>query len=259
MSKTVATNRFNEPADKAEIIEITESSKIPLTDAYGYWLWRDRLWQHEHQPRSKDIVHASSIGYCTRKTVIEMCGLSDDCMEDWVPTLRIFENGQSFHTRIQRALYELGVVYDMEKFVINKEYMAGGSIDGKYKHRGEEEIVEFKSINTFSFGKSELPLKQHKMQACVYMLCEGIWRTRFFYEDKNTQKVKEIVYKMDDKMLEKTLERTVKIWKYVKAVQEAQRLEQDVVNSMLPIATCITPSDSTASYCLMREACFEYL
>jgi hypothetical protein len=252
-------NRFSEPADKAELIEIAKTSKNPVTDLYNYWLWRSRLWEQDNKPRSTDYIHASAIGYCTRKTALEMCDLLDYSMEDWVDLLRIFECGQGLHNRVQRALGELGVVYDMEKMTINAEYRIGGSIDGKYKHRGEEEIFEIKSINTFSFSRSELPLKQHKMQACVYMLSEEIWKTRFFYEDKNTQKVKEIIYPMDDAVLEKTLERSVKLWKHIETIREAKKAGHDIVNTMLPIATCITPSEATAQNCTAREGCFEYL
>ena len=130
---------------RSVVADIVDKNKTPIADLYGEWLWWDNELEKSSHPRDKDIVHASSLGYCARATVLEMTG-SPHQKAAVLPTYRIFENGHSFHDRMQRALIELGVLYDAELKVGNDKYRIGGAIDGKMKVQGIEQLVEFKYL-----------------------------------------------------------------------------------------------------------------
>lgn len=237
-----------------EIATIIAKSDHPLADIYDEWLWADRQWEKAEGVRSTAYFHASEIPQCMRATILKTA-LPVPRSQGFMKSLRIFNNGKFLHHRIQGALKEAGILRSAEMEVVCEKYRIGGSIDGIVDVGFGDEILELKSINMFSFKKA-LPLEQHKMQATVYMHCSGIWRTRFFYECKNTQEIKEIPYEIEDEMHRKMLERSLILRKYVKNIKGMPLKD---VAPLLPPAKCVLPSQPEAARCEMRKICFGYI
>jgi len=235
----------------------------PVSAIYDAVMWNRRLEEIASGKRTNSYLHASSLPYCMRGTVLSHLGIVFLNPDKMRKILRIFDNGHAFHERLQGSLKKAGVLYDDELFVCNDDYRIGGSIDGKVEVGFGEEILELKSINSFPFSKSELPLEKHKEQASVYMFCTGIYRTRFLYESKNDQEHKEIVYRLDEDVLARVLSKSVVTWRYINACIDAigdspRSIDSasDKISDLLPIRTCITKNQKEASNCLHCDACF---
>lgn len=244
-----------------ELIEKIKQQRLrnPLESVYGEVLWAKREAERKNGKRSKAFLHASDFPYCMRACAISHLDMITDAQrkemkKKFLKTLRLFDNGTFFHERMQTAFKQAGIIRDAEKKVVSDEFRIGGSMDGIIDVGYGDEILELKSINSFVKAKKDLPFEEHKMQATTYMFCEEIYRTRFYYEDKNTQSPVEIVYELDDAMLTKTLQRSQLIWKYIERVLEADDAKGKA--KALPPAKCILPSQPEAKNCLVSSACF---
>lgn len=69
-------------------------------------------------------------------------------------------------------------------------------------HLSWDEVLELKSINDRGFQNVVEfgPKTDHKWQATAYMLATGMTATRFVYENKNTNSVKEYLFELDETM-----------------------------------------------------------
>ena len=225
-----------------------------LEKAYDDYLWEKRIGEQAERKEGikGEVVHASEIPYCMRAIVLGMLGLSEWDRKQLKSVLRIFENGKYFHDRMQDALKAKGVLTRCEEFVYNEKFGIGGSIDGVALLSGMDHIAEFKSMNSWGYGKNELPLDQHKMQASIYMFCSGIYKTRFMYENKDNQGITEVTYALEEEMLEAAIRRAREAWWWF-------RKTTDVSHPVLPPMECLLKSDSKAKRCLTRKGCFNHV
>lgn len=116
---------------------------------------------------------------------------------------RIFNNGTAAHELYGRYIKNSGVEIEIEKPIINYEYRYKGFIDGVINTK-DKYILEFKTMNHFSFSKLKEPLISHIKQINIYQneeKCDGI----VVYINSNTQEIKEFFVKYNKKDIEETL------------------------------------------------------
>lgn len=63
-------------------------------------------------------------------------------------------------------------------------------------------IFDYKSMNPFDFKKLEKPKSEHITQIQIYMYLSGLKYSKFIYEDKSNQAVKEFLVERDDNLLQ---------------------------------------------------------
>jgi hypothetical protein len=63
-------------------------------------------------------------------------------------------------------------------------------------------ILDYKSMNPFDFKKLDKPKSEHITQIQIYMYLSGLKYSKFIYEDKSNQSVKEFLVERDDNLLQ---------------------------------------------------------
>lgn len=86
-------------------------------------------------------------------------------------TLRIFNNGDHVHIRLQTYLEEMGMLICDELPLINEEYNIQGHTDGFLDLGDEIAILEIKSINDNQFQQLKDAKPEHKQQGLTYVFC----------------------------------------------------------------------------------------
>lgn len=235
---------------------LAQKPEEPLIGIYEIYLDLKEMQERENGVRSKEYLHASRIGGCLRSVVLEHLGYAKEGRKESAPKRRIFDNGHSFHDRMKNAFRMSGVLLEEEGEAVHPGFRVGGKWDGKIDVGHGIEILELKSANQWTFGKKkELPLESHKLQVSTYMYVEEIYRTRFYYECKNTNVPFETVYEFEESMLEKALKRSMVAWRYIDAIVA----KGDILNTDFPTATCIMPNQDAAKRCDCKDACFKLL
>lgn len=121
--------------------------------------------------RAKNVNSPSQAGVCQRANFYARTGVKPDGTIE-PRTMRIFNNGDGVHDRLQSYLEQAGVCIMREVPVIDVEYNIQGHTDGYLKlSKIEVGILEIKSINSNGFQNLKAPKDEHKLQAMVYLYC----------------------------------------------------------------------------------------
>jgi CRISPR/Cas system-associated exonuclease Cas4 (RecB family) len=160
--------------------------------------------------------------------------------------LSIFENGHSFHNRMEHLFGKAGILIAPELPIKNAEMNISGRTDavvrnpnkGLYKDthlitlldfdnniifegpNNEVALVELKSINNKGFNKvnnDNHPKEEHIQQLQLYMFLSGIRQGVVFYENKDTQATAEFWIEYDEKLVEKLIAKIKNINTHVAA------------------------------------------
>ena len=211
---------FNKKASKPKVKEELPKTQLlaPLLDKY----LEDQQPDLEGGHRRGFVFHPSQItrDACPRKLQIEF--LTNAIGNNWIVGAkpidgrlrRIFDNGTMTHRRLQKYLKDMSAFPEYGVNLVQEEapifepiYRIGGHTDGIIEINGERFILEIKTINSYGFNKLKEPYAKHVDQAHLYMYCTGIKKALFFYEDKNTQKVKDFVVDFDPVIMSIILEK----------------------------------------------------
>jgi hypothetical protein len=138
--------------------------------------------------------------------------------------LRIFDNGNGVHRRLQRYLERIGILKQAEVRVENSEYEIKGHTDGIIEVGGKEGVLEIKSINSSGFFSLHEPKPEHLIQLNVYMFCLDIPRGCLLYECKDNQELKEFFLKADPKVLKRMLEKIKTVQRRIKDGQSGGKV-----------------------------------
>ena len=140
---------------------------------------------NNNKPRERKYLYASDIYGCQRKIAMQFKGnqKSFDAR-----TLRIFDNGNSTHERIEKYFLNAGMLIESEKVLPNfvDEIEVHGRLDLLLKIDNEKVIGEIKSIN---LRNVETPKREHKAQLMFYMHQLNIKKGLLIYESKQTQEL----------------------------------------------------------------------
>jgi len=117
--------------------------------------------------KARTSLYASDFGQCPRKVFYGMYPEVFPAEEIDARTARIFANGESVHTRLQKYLAdEERIEFESELNVPRDELDVHGRCDGTAFHEGRVFILEFKSINKMVVDEAK---SEHIGQIMWYM------------------------------------------------------------------------------------------
>lgn len=120
--------------------------------------------------RAINVNAPSCAGRCNRENYYSrMCTERDGGVDPRL--LRIFNNGDGVHERLQNYLSDMGLLIMDEVPLINDDLKIQGHTDGFLDLEEEIAILEIKSINDRGFTSLKDAKEEHKMQGLVYIFC----------------------------------------------------------------------------------------
>ena len=167
--------------------------------------------EHNREPRSK-VLSASEIASCARSLVYSLNETQKKPEEPRM--LRILDNGNYFHERIEHYVKELAKqnkikIVIMEERKMDTELNFTGKCDSVVQFQNvlavkdQDVLLEFKSCNTKKFQMLTQPLDEHIWQVHAYMLLFNVHKALIIYEDKNQHDVKEFLVERNEEMINK--------------------------------------------------------
>jgi CRISPR/Cas system-associated exonuclease Cas4 (RecB family) len=186
--------------------------------------------------------YPSSIGKCSREITYKMLGYPEEDIDPRV--LMVFENGHSFHERMENLFKEVGILVAPELPIRDPNLRISGRTDaviynphpdkdkqpkdlvtlkgfeGEVIYNGpnnEIALVELKSINNKGFNRvvSKGAKIDHKWQLMLYMYLSGIRQGLLYYENKDTQETYEVWVEYDQKVVDKLLNKIITVNQHV--------------------------------------------
>lgn len=183
---------------------------------------------------------ASAAGTCPRKRQFDYLGMPK--LRPSEKGMNIFANGDYMHIRHQAFGMVAGYINGAEVPVALPEYNLLGTMDGTLTNGNG---LELKSINTRGFSEVMTfgPKPDHVMQMHSYMLASGLQAFHVVYEDKNTQHLKEILVRRDEKI--------------INAVREELEALNKATNErrLIPMLQECLNSKGAYNWCDYREGC----
>ena len=140
--------------------------------------------------RQDSFIHISGASKCQRQLYYDLTIKKESDIEPRVR--RIFDNGNSVHQRLMRVLYQLEDIRVIASEVaIPENPNIRGTCDAMIAIENSNYVIDFKSINSSSFGYLDVPKIDHKIQLLLYMYFFGVERGIILYENKDNQELKE--------------------------------------------------------------------
>lgn len=206
--------------------------------------------KEEKQKENPDEIkfYPSSLGHCIRKNVYQMLGYIGKPHDG--QTLLIFENGNSFHTRMENLFKEMDILIAPELSLKSPEIYVSGRSDAIIKNINEFEpsgevvklvdpdnkvvyegdpnavmIVELKSIKGKNFD--ELPIKapkpDHMRQLQLYFYQTDLKYGYVYYESKDNQRTKAYYVERDEGIIQGVIDEIMETVDYVKRKELPER------------------------------------
>jgi len=176
--------------------EREEHSKLALQLASQLEQDLDHVMQARHASNTRDymVFHPSAVGKCLRKQVLQALVPSEGKEPFTSNTLRKFDNGHYYHSRLLEEMEEAGYVVKDELGLKNPEVNSGGHTDQLCLanipgYGGLMFLVEAKSMNSRSFedAKKNGISQDYKDQLMVYLHLTGLTVGIFVCENKDSQ------------------------------------------------------------------------
>jgi len=227
--------------------------EISLTKELDFWL--ETTYQEQiKKDRDKrfENLYPSSIASCPRKAVFSRLGIPVNTRPIKAKTQRIFDNGHSFHDRMQKYYLEMGLLHGTdesgkytEPHFVDTEHRISGYCDGIFHLGGKQYILELKSMRDDLFKKLDAPLPSHVIQGQLYVHEFDSDGVIFQYENKNTQEIKEFVLPRDASIIDATLEKADLVWECLESTSE------------FPCRACMSIADKNGFFCEFKGNCFD--
>ena len=201
-----------------------------LTKIYDDWILKKTKENNEKRKEYDPTwFHCSSVS--TYRCALELFWQVKANASTVFPlnVLKIFEMGNSVHTRIQTAFKEMGILLpeDEEKKFYIPEYNICGRTDGIVsflpRKEGEEFVLEIKSISSSGYDKLNQPKKEHVIQNMIYQKGFNLPWGEVYYENKNTQDQKGFIIPYNEEYIKSRLDDC----KMVKGLLEGEKLSED--------------------------------
>ena len=181
-----------------------------------YLLDRQSVKNQEYKDRHKDgppNFYPSSVGRCPRYITYVMLGFLE--VKFPAQIIRVMNNGNHVHSRIQETLDNMGIVIaselplnkdsdDIRVADICRRYRISGRLDNIIRLDGCDYIVEIKSAKDRYFKqwkKANEPDPKHYKQIQLYMYITGIKQGIILVENKNDQELLEFRVEYDQECI----------------------------------------------------------
>jgi hypothetical protein len=180
---------------------------------------------------------------CERQAVYKLKGVPQETSKDFKSRLIALE-GDSIHKKFVNLFKEMGILVDSEKIIFHPNFPFLGFVDAIIKINDVLYVVEIKSINREGFGKLNKPHEEHILQAKMYMLILKIDKAIIFYENKDTQDLKEFYVELNSEFENWFNEKMNRILNYFN-------------KNEIPARICATEVDGRYQWCPYVKYCFQ--
>ena len=155
--------------------------------------------------------------------------------------MRIFEAGEWLHRYIYNVLYQskIGVVTEVP---MPPDDIISGRTDAIVSIKGENYVLDIKTINSFQFKFLQGGKPEHQFQVQLYMHFLKIHKAILLYIDKDKQDLKEFIVEYDVKLV-KTL------------LDGLNGLKDQIEKNIVPGVLIDYPENWQCSYCSYRPIC----
>lgn len=197
-----------------------------------------------HRDR-KLAFRASGMGACARKRIFARMGTVGISEQYSSAQANIFETGNDYHRRWQRAGLTEGWLIEAEVPLYSEELDLGGTMDGRIY---DGSLFEFKSINSNGFkwvSQQGRPRPDHLSQVAAYKLLDPtLTAASVVYENKDNGEWREYRVHFDAEIMEPML-------------TEMVNLKLAMVNHKLPVVLddCSHRKGATYRQCPFRDVC----
>ncbi|MDP2950794.1 MAG: PD-(D/E)XK nuclease family protein [bacterium] len=199
----------------------------------------DQFYRDNQGERIQTKFYASDAGKCHRAIFFKFKQAHKEKRDPRL--MRIFEAGEWLHRYIYNVLYQskIGVVTEVP---MPPDDMISGRTDAIVSIKGENYILDIKTINSFQFKLLQGGKPEHQFQVQLYMHFLKIHKAILLYIDKDKQDLREFVVDYDEKLAQVLLE----------GLEELKnQIEKDVV----PGALIDYPKNSQCAYCQYKSVC----
>lgn len=124
--------------------------------------------------RAQNVNAPSVLGGCARSSYYSRLQYEKDDTNTQARSVRIFNNGDGVHSRLQGYLKKMGMLLMDEVPVLNKSLNIQGHTDGllKLDDLGEVlAVLEIKSIKQENYEKLKTAEEKHIKQGIAYLIC----------------------------------------------------------------------------------------
>jgi hypothetical protein len=201
------------------------------------------LDEHPEKVSTSTKLSPTYIIKCERQAVYKLKGVPQETSRDFKSRLIVLE-GDSVHKKYVDLFREMGILVDSEKFISHPNFPFLGFVDAIVKIDDVPYIVEIKSINKEGFGRLNKPYEEHVLQVKMYMLILKIDKSIIFYENKDTQDLKEFYVELNSEFESWFNEKMNRILNYFK-------------ENKVPPRICVTEMDGRYQWCPYVKYCFQ--
>lgn len=218
----------------------------------------DKLYVEDRQHEDRYGLHASAIiasdeEFCYREQLLSLFFKMNQGEQLPTSLLRIFAQGNAMHEKWYNLFRRQGIDIAIERTLFMEKYDLNFTIDALLNIYGEEVICDVKSVNTFTFNKTDRHPSGEK-QINFYCWALSIYtsvphRKGFVLMDsKNDQNFKVVPVYYDKE----------KVRPYVDRLKEIQTMKQEYLEQgILPNRKCDCSTCKRAEKCNMRDACWQ--
>jgi len=201
------------------------------------------LEEHPEKASTSTKLSPTYIIKCERQAFYKLKGVPQETSRDFKSRL-IAMGGNSIHKKFEDLFRNMGILVDSEKLIFHSTYPFLGFVDAIIKIDDETYIVEIKSINKEGFGKLNKPHEEHVLQVKMYMLIMNIKKAIIFYENKDSQDLKEFRVDLNPEFESWFNEKMNRILAYYK-------------ENKIPARICATEVDGKYQWCPYAKYCFQ--
>jgi len=208
----------------------------------------DKLEKVYETQRTYDGIHISSAAKCVRQLYYEAVINKPKNIDGKLR--RVFDNGNSFHQRMMKMLFQCPEVRIVSAEIpIPENNLIKGTCDAIVAIEGKNYVVDWKSINDlqFKYLDNDGAKKEHIIQVLLYMHFFQENNGIIVYENKNTQEMREFVFSNSDypELVNETLDK-------LKALQD------NIKNKVVPDKPEFEDNEKwKCAYCDYKSICSE--
>lgn len=240
-TKSNKTSKYNQPLNNTNIQTMMLEQKLNKL----FYTMRDNLEEKRAGLHASSII-SSDESFCYRAQVLSLLFEQTQGHETPLASLKIFAAGNSIHEKWQNMFAKGGICVKNEARSFSEKYELYFTPDSIVNINNELQIVEIKSMNTYSF-KSAKSHPSGQKQCMLYMHLLGIEKGFVLAEDKNNQDFKIFPVIYDYKQ----------VLPYIDRLNEIQEMKKEFLeNKLMPARKCKDLNDKHGNDCQMKDCCF---
>jgi len=201
----------------------------------------DKFYSDKNQDREQTHFYITDAGKCPRATFFKFKKAPRKQMEGRI--LRIFEQGESIHQIMMKALFGIRDIHVVASEVnMPPQEIISGRADAIVSVNNELYVVDFKSMNSMVFRGLTAPKEENVYQIQLYLHFFKIEKGILLYIDKDKQEIKEFIIEYNPFLCKKLL-------------KQFNELKEKINSNIIPKVLDDYPNNWQCSYCPFRSIC----